>query len=59
MPQDLNFKRESGSDEGLKLDHGKLVGFRNLAAVTKPGSDVHEAAELAFKKRADENGDFS
>ncbi len=56
MPQDFEFKR--GSSEALKLDHGKLFGFRNLTAVTKPGSNVQEAADLAFKKRADtENGE--
>ena len=53
MPQDLDFKRERGPGEAPRLDHGKLVGFRNLAAVTKTGSDVQAAADLAFKKRAD------
>ena len=51
MPQDMDSKRERGSDEAQKLDHGKLFGFRNLAAVTRPGSDMREAAGLAFNKR--------
>ena len=51
MANDPGNSRERNSTEAPKLDHGKLFGFRNLAAVTKSGSGVQEAAELAFNKR--------
>ncbi len=34
-----------------KLDRKQLLGFRNLAAVTTPDSDMIESADLAFCKR--------
>lgn len=51
MTNDLSNSRERGSSETPKLDQAKLFGFRNLAPVTKSGSAMQEAAELAFNKR--------
>ena len=36
-----------------KLDRKKLLGFRNLAAVTTAASDVHDIADKAFCKRGE------
>lgn len=56
MANDLG-SRERGANEVPNLDQAKLFGFRNLVPVTKSGSGVQEAAELAFNKRGgDENG---
>jgi hypothetical protein len=38
-----------------KLDRKKLLGFRNLVAVTTPESDIRESADLTFVKRGVEN----
>jgi hypothetical protein len=37
-----------------KLDHQKLLGFRNLTEVTRPEGDLAESADLAFQKRGTE-----
>jgi hypothetical protein len=37
-----------------KLDHTKLLGFRGLAEVTKPGTDLGESADQMFQKRGSE-----
>ena len=38
----------------LVLDPSKLFGFRNVARVTTPDSDVAKSADLAFTKRGTE-----
>ncbi len=36
------------------LDPAKLLGFRNLPAVMRPGNDIRAASSLAFTKRGTE-----
>jgi hypothetical protein len=52
--QDSGDKLGIAANEGPKLDQGKLFGFRNLVAVSKPGDDIRESSELAFNKRGGE-----
>ena len=42
------------TDEQVKLDTAKLLGFRNLSVVMGPKSDIRESADLAFTKRGTE-----
>jgi len=37
-----------------KLDHQKLLGFRNLVDVRAAGDDLDESSDLAFQKRGTE-----
>lgn len=40
----------------VELDLSKLLGFRNLPAVTPPGANPRVSADLAFTKRGTEFG---
>jgi hypothetical protein len=44
-------EREPTVDAETKLDHGKLLGFRNLIPVSQSDSDIRESSDLAFNKR--------
>ncbi len=54
MRRNTPVETETKPDQ-VKLDHEKLLGFRNLAKVTRPEGNLGESADLAFQKRGTED----
>jgi len=47
--------RDDTNAERAKLDHKKLLGFRNLVPVSKDTTDLRESSEIAFNKKGTES----